>query len=45
MDKHYLEIVIDLADKSFVFDNTFLYVGSLKGYEGRVFQQISLQSH
>lgn len=42
--KHYLEIVIDLADGSFVFDNTFLYVGSLKGYEGRYFEQFPFQA-
>ena len=42
--KHYLEIVIDLADGNFVFDNTFLYVGSLKGYEGRYFEQFPFKA-
>ncbi|MFZ2285551.1 MAG: hypothetical protein WAV93_01050 [Bacteroidales bacterium] len=31
---HYLEVVLDLDDESFVFDDTYLYVGSLEGYEG-----------
>lgn len=34
---HYLEVVIDLDDESFVFDDTYLYVGSLKGYQGRYY--------
>jgi hypothetical protein len=32
---HYLEVVLDLDDVNFVFDDTYLYVGSLEGYEGR----------
>lgn len=32
---HYLEVILDLDDESLVFDDTYLYVGSLKGYEGR----------
>ncbi len=34
-DIHYLEIVIDLTDESIMFSDTYLYVGSLKGYQGR----------
>ncbi len=44
-DNHYLEIVIDLTDKSFVFDNTFLYVGSLNGYEGSYFTGFPIQGN
>ena len=35
---HYLEVVLDLDDESFVFDDTYLYVGSSEGYEGRWFK-------
>lgn len=34
---HYLEVVIDLDTEEFVFDETYLYVGSLKGYQGRYY--------
>lgn len=37
-DIHYLEVVIDLDDDNFVFDDTYLYVGSLEGYQGRWFK-------
>lgn len=37
-DIHYLEVVLDLTDDSFVFDDTYLYVGSLEGYQGRWFK-------
>ena len=36
-DDHFLEVVLELDDESMVFANTYLYVGSLKGYEGRWF--------
>lgn len=35
---HYLEVVLDLDDDSFMFDDTWLYVGSLEGYQGRWFK-------
>ena len=41
---HYLEVVIDLDDDSFVFDNTYLYVGSLDGYEGRYYTAFPFSS-
>ena len=34
---HFLEVVLELDDANMVFANTYLYVGSLKGYEGRWF--------
>jgi hypothetical protein len=35
-DVHYLEVVIDLnRDRDLVFDDSYLYVGSYEGYEGR----------
>lgn len=37
-DIHYLEIVIDMTDESLMFSDTYLYVGSLKGYQGRWFK-------
>ena len=43
-DIHYLEIVLDLDDESFVFDNTFLYVGSLDGYEDSYFTGFPFQA-
>ncbi len=37
-DIHYLEVVIDInKDRDLVFDDTYLYVGSYKGYEGRYY--------
>jgi len=35
---HYLKVVLDLDDESMVFDDTYLYVGSFEGYEGRWFK-------
>lgn len=36
-DDHFLEVVLELDDEDMVFANTYLYVGSLKNYEGRWF--------
>ncbi|MEZ5018604.1 MAG: hypothetical protein R2756_00495 [Bacteroidales bacterium] len=36
-DDHFLEVVLRLNDDNLVFANTYLYIGSLKGYEGRWF--------
>lgn len=36
-DDHFLEVVLELSDANFVFANSYLYVGSLKGYQGRWF--------
>lgn len=35
---HYLEVTLTLDSKARVFDNTFLYVGSLKGYNELYFE-------
>lgn len=37
-DNHFLEVVLNLDDENLVFANTYLYVGSLKGYEGRWYE-------
>ena len=37
-DVHYLEVVLDLDNDSYVFDDTYLYVGSLNGYDGNYFE-------
>jgi len=34
---HYLEVIIDLDTEELVFDESYLYVGSLKGYQGRYY--------
>lgn len=34
---HYLEVVLSLETEEYMIDNTFLYVGSLKGYQGRYY--------
>ena len=37
-DVHYLEVVIDInRDRDLVFDDSYLYVGSYEGYEGRYY--------
>ncbi|MDF1560792.1 MAG: hypothetical protein P1P83_11400 [Bacteroidales bacterium] len=37
-DIHYLEVVLDInRDRGLVFDNSYLYVGSYEGYEGRYY--------
>lgn len=36
-DVHYLEVVLTLDTKEYVFDDTYLYVGSLKNYLGRFY--------
>jgi len=36
-DVHYLEVIIDTDDPNILFDETYLYVGSLTGYTGRYF--------
>ena len=43
-DIHYLEVVLDLDDDSYVFDDTYLYVGSLKGYEGRYYDTFQFKA-
>ncbi len=43
-DVHYLEVVLDLDDDSFVFDDTYLYIGSLEGYQGRWFKLFPFNS-
>jgi len=41
---HYLEVVLTLDIKDYVFDNTFLYVGSLKGYEGLYYESFPFKA-
>jgi len=42
-DIHYLEVVVDLDDDTFMLDNSFLYVGSLKGYQDSYFTSFPFQ--
>ena len=41
---HYLEVVISLDAEDYMIDNTFLYVGSLKGYQGRYYTAFSFKA-
>ena len=37
-DVHYLEVTLTLDDNTYVFDDTYLYVGSFDGYDGLYFE-------
>jgi len=43
-DVHYLRVVITLSNGNLVFDDTYLYVGSYKGYENRYFTSFPFQA-
>ncbi len=39
-NEHFLEILLDIDEEfNYVFDDTYLYVGSLDGYEGRWYKE------
>jgi hypothetical protein len=41
---HYLEVTVNLDSKANVIDDTYLYVGSLEGYEGMYFNSFPFQA-